>query len=79
MTDTVVSPSGAKRWEVSERPGNNVVGHIDQNHRTNVFTIDVVAGSILSGIRKGPYSSRDGAMAAIAAYTKGTCDIPLVP
>ena len=75
MTDTLISPSGSKRWEVWEKIGKNTIGHIDQDQKTNTFKIEAASGSILAGIDVGPYSSKADAMDAIADFTDGSCDM----
>jgi hypothetical protein len=73
VVDAVISPSGPKRWMIYEKPGDRRLGIIVQDG--TIFTIHPYRDNFLSGVSLGPYSSKEKAMAAIAAKIGGNCSV----
>jgi hypothetical protein len=74
--DTELFPAGPNTWAVHERAGEKVA--VIQ-HEGRVFRIEPVDQgshpSPLHGMTLGPYETKEVAMAAIQARTRGLCNV----
>jgi hypothetical protein len=72
MIDTRIAPTGSQgQWEIMRRDNYQTVGHVQQAGKN--FNIVPIPNTVLSGIRVGPYSSKDEAVSAIELHTSGIC------
>lgn len=72
MMDSTIFSQGRGVWHVNASPTMRSLGDLLMGPRKTI-TIVPDEGAALHGINPGPYTSLEGAMAAIATYLAGQC------